>query len=85
MRTTLSIDDHVLTIAKQAAALQHCSLGKFVEEALRQMLAGVTGQQARKHIDLPESGKGGLQPGVDIDNSTDLLFVMEESDDSYGC
>ena len=86
MRTTLSIDDHVMTLAKQTAALRHCTLGKLVEDALRQALASVSSaaRQRRTPIRLPESGEGGLRAGIDIDSSADLLYVMEKPDDSYG-
>lgn len=85
MRTTLSIDDYVMGMAKRMAASRNCSLGKFVEDALRQVVA-CAGAEAehRKRVVLPESGQGGLQPGIDMDNSADLLFVMEKRDDTYG-
>jgi hypothetical protein len=60
-------------------------LASLVEDALRQMLTStVTGSKARTPVKLPESGQGGLQPGIDLDNSADLLFVMEKRHDSYG-
>ena len=85
MRTTLSIDDHLLKQAKQRAASQHRSLAKFVEEALRQVLAREPAQRKpRSPVELPVSGEGGMLPGVDMDSTADLLQVMEKSDDSYG-
>jgi hypothetical protein len=85
MRTTLSIDDHAMGMAKRLAASRNCSLDKFVEEALRQVVACADAEaEHRKRVDLPESGEGGLQPGIDMDNSSDLLFVMEKRDDTYG-
>ena len=85
MRTTISMDDSLLVRAKQAAAQQHRSLASLVEEALRNFLS--TSLPARKrlrHIELPESGKGGVLPGIDLSNSDDLLLAMEKADDSYG-
>lgn len=86
MRTTVSLDDHLLECAKREALAQHRSLASLVEEALRQMLASTVGKEkARSPVSLPESGEGGLQPGVDLDNTSDLLLVMEKRrDDSYG-
>lgn len=85
MRTTISLDDHLLTQAKREAAARRLSLARFVDEALRQMLASVTKAKAgRERVELPESGDGGLLPGIDLDNSADLLCVMEKPDDSYG-
>lgn len=85
MRTTVSIDDRILARAKRTAAARRCSLGSLVEEALRQMLAErARSSGPRRRVELPESGQGGFQPGVDIDSTSDLLLVMEESDDSLG-
>ncbi len=85
MRTTVSLDNQLLTLAKREALTRHQSLASLVEDALRQMLTGtVTGSKARSPVKLPESGQGGLQPGIDLDNSADLLFVMEKRHDSYG-
>jgi len=85
MRTTVSLDDNLLATAKREALMRHKSLASLVEEALRQMLAGtIAAPKARGHVELPESGEGGLQPGIDLDNAADLLLVMEKRDDSYG-
>ena len=79
MRTTVSLDDQLLTMAKREALARHRSLASLVEEALRQMLAGTaTASKLRGHVELPESGEGGLQSGIDLDNSADLLLVMEK-------
>jgi hypothetical protein len=85
MRTTVSLDNQLLTLAKREALTRHQSLASLVEDALRQMLTGtVARSKARTPVKLPESGEGGLQPGIDLDNSADLLFVMEKRHDSYG-
>ena len=85
IRTTVSLDDHLLAMAKREALLRHRSFASLVEEALRQMFAGTVGaSKVRDRVELPEGGEGGLQPGIDLDNSADLLFVMEKRDDSYG-
>ncbi|MEI8120858.1 MAG: CopG family transcriptional regulator [bacterium] len=85
MRTTVSLDNQLLTLAKREALTRHQSLASLVEDALRQMLTGaVTESRTRTHVNLPESGEGGLQPGIDLDNSADLLFAMEKRHDSYG-
>jgi hypothetical protein len=85
MRTTVSVNDNLLTMAKREALKRHKSLAGLMEEALRQLLAGtVATPKTRDRVDLPVSGEGGLQPGIDLDNTADLLFVMEKRDDSYG-
>ena len=85
MRTTVSLDNQLLAMAKCEALTRHQSLASLVEDALRQMLTGTAAaSKARTDVKLPESGEGGLQPGIDLDNSADLLFVMEKRHDSYG-
>ncbi|MBA4388394.1 MAG: CopG family transcriptional regulator [Verrucomicrobia bacterium] len=85
MRTTVSLDNNLLAMAKREALKRHRSLASLVEESLRQMLAGTNATpKARNRVELPEDGEGGLQPGIDLDNSADLLLVMEKRDDSYG-
>jgi hypothetical protein len=85
MRTTVSLDNQLLTLAKREALTRHQSLASLVEDALRQMLTcTVARSKTRTPVKLPESGEGGLQPGIDLDNSADLLFVMEKRHDSYG-
>jgi Arc/MetJ family transcription regulator len=85
MRTTVSLDDQLLAMAKREALKHHRSLASLVEEALRQMLASsAAASQMRRHVELPESGEGGLQPGIDLDSTADLLLVMEKRDDSLG-
>jgi len=84
MRTTVSLDNQLLAMAKREALTRNRSLASLVEEALRQMLVGTaTGSKAHSHVKLPESGEGGLQPGIDLDSSSDLLFVMEKRNDTY--
>jgi len=85
MRTTVSLSDNLLTMAKREALRRGQSLAGLVEEALRQMLTGTSAtSQIRSHVSLPESGAGGVLPGIDLDNSADLLLIMEKHDDSYG-
>ena len=85
MRTTLNVDGHLLTAAKDIAAQRKCSLGTVFEEALRGFLAPMAGTVARsRRYELPEDGRGGLVPGIDIDHSAGLLQAMEKDDGTYG-
>lgn len=83
MRTTINIDDALLAEAKQVAARTGRSLTAVVEDALRESLhrRRRTGQRA---VELPTFGEGGVQPGVDLDDSAALLELMEQDDQTAG-
>ena len=49
MRTTLAIDDDVLTAAKGLAERQHKSLGEVISELARQALRPVTAHAATRN------------------------------------
>jgi hypothetical protein len=81
MRTTIRLDDALLSEAKKVAAERGSTLTAVIETALRQSFAirRTAGKRGRVH--LPSSGKGGLRPGVDLDDSAALLDMMEERND----
>ncbi|HUR41433.1 MAG TPA: DUF2191 domain-containing protein [Verrucomicrobiae bacterium] len=64
MRTTLDLNDTLLTQAKTRAAKENRTLTSIVEESLRLLLNG-----AGKPKKIPEipviRGTGGLMPGID--------------------
>jgi hypothetical protein len=78
VRTTLSISDGLLDLAKKASRERRITLGEMVEEALRLTLAVRT-----KSCEQPERPQlitfdgTGLMPGVDLDSSASLLESME--------
>ena len=77
MRTTLAIDDHVLTAAKRQAQLRHLTLGQLVEEALRRELSRRT--DMRKPTAVPVFRRGtGLRPGIDPSSTRSLLEALDE-------
>ena len=75
MRTTINIDDDLLAEARQVAARTGRSLTAVVEDALRESLHR-RHLPARRAVELP-IGEGGVQPGVDLDDSAALLELME--------
>ena len=77
MRTTIRLDDDLLTQAKAHAASTGQTLTALIEDALRAMLARAAAGPRRKGPRLPSDGTGGLQPGVDLDDSAGLLDLME--------
>jgi hypothetical protein len=78
MRTTVRLSDALLDQAKREAAKRHETLTALIEQGLRLVLAESRSQRAKRpRVVLPASGKGGLQPGVDIGNNAALLDLME--------
>jgi plasmid stability protein len=79
MRTTLRVDDELLRRVKSHAARHGRSLTSVFEEALRLLLAESERHRQRPRVELPVStASGGVQPGVDLDDSAALLDVMDE-------
>ena len=79
MRTTIRLDDALFREAKEEATRSGMTLTEFIEEALRERLArrvGTAGQRAR--VRLKTVGGQGLRPGVDLDESSALLDLMNE-------
>lgn len=71
-----------LATAKGYAASAGLTLTALIEEALRQRLAQARGSE-REPVRLLTAGAGGVQPGIDMDDSAALLDVMEAGDDPY--
>jgi hypothetical protein len=83
MRTTINLDDHLLAEAKQVAARTGRTLTAVVEDALRESLHR-RHHSSRRAVELPTFGAGGVQPGVDLDDSAGLLELMEPDDAASG-
>jgi hypothetical protein len=80
MRTTIRLDDNLLAEAKQRAARSGLTLTAVIEQALRESFNRRQERRERRPVKLPAWGKGGLQPGVDLDDSASLLDLMECED-----
>lgn len=75
MRTTLAVDDHLLTAAKRRARERGQTLGQVVEDALRRELSA-------PHPAAPGAvpvfrGGGGLRPGVDATSNRALREALD--------
>jgi hypothetical protein len=83
VRTTLTIDDHLLAEYKKVAAQTHRTLSYVIQDALRETLMRRHEAAARPPVRLPVIGGGGLQPGVDLDDNARTLELLEgERDDA---
>jgi hypothetical protein len=81
MRTTIDLPDDLLAQVKKFAAESRRTLTAVVEDALREVLARRRRRSERPPTTLTTFGHGGLQPGVDLDDSKALLDLMETPGD----
>jgi len=77
MRTTIRLEDNLLKRAKKQAVEMNTTLTAVIEDALRTALAKPTEVKKQKKIELPVSGSGGLCAGVDLDDTSSLLDIMD--------
>ena len=77
MRTTIKIDDRLLTEAKAHAARTGTTLNAVVEDALREAFARRRQTGRQRAVELPVFRGGRLQPSVDLDDTAALIDLME--------
>lgn len=78
MRTTIRLDEKLLREAKRLAAESGTTLTALIEESLRERIARKkAGTRARSPVRLHTAGKGGVRPGVDLDDTASLIDLME--------
>ena len=77
MKTTLDIDDQLLSEAKALAAHQRTSLTRLIEEGLHLRLRVRPSAGRRVKVALPLlKGRGGLVAGVDPGSNKALLKAL---------
>lgn len=79
MRTTVRLDDDLLREAKRHAAATGRTLTAVIEDALRETLGRRRQRDSRRRIELRTVGGSGTQPGVDLDDSSALLDLMDRT------
>ena len=77
MRTTIRLDERLLAAAKKHAAETGRTLTAVLEQALRETLSRRVVASKRKPIRLKTMKGNGIQPGVDLDDTSALLDLME--------
>jgi len=77
MRTTVRLDEHLLSQAKRHAAESGKTLTAVLEEALRESLARRDSRSKAKPIRLKTFKGNGVRAGVDLDDSASLLNLMD--------
>jgi Family of unknown function (DUF6364) len=79
MKTTLDIDDQLLSEAKALAAHQRTSLTRLIEEGLHLRLRAQPAVRRRGKLVLPLlKGRGGLVAGVDPLSNKALLDALSD-------
>ncbi|MFO8073525.1 MAG: antitoxin [Polyangia bacterium] len=78
MRTTLTIDDELLSRAKRAARERRVTLGRLVEDALRASLTVRRGSEVPPFEPVTFGGDG-ARPGIDLDKTSQLLAAEDEA------
>ena len=79
MRTTISVDDHLLDGAKLRARERGQTLGQLIEDALRRELAAPA-TAAPPEIPVVR-GRGGLAPGIDPTSNRSLWEALDAGKD----
>lgn len=82
MRTTIYLPDDLLAEVKKMAAKSHRTLTAIIEDALRETLSRRKKRNRLGPVRLPTFGTGGLQAGVDLDDTSELLDLMDKPDAS---
>jgi hypothetical protein len=76
MKTTLDLNDALLTRAKTLAAQQRTSLTRLIEEGLQLRLRAQRTRPKRVHLPVYR-GKGGLAPGLDGTSNRAMLDAAD--------
>ena len=76
MRTTVNLRDEALELGKRKARELGKPLGEVLSEAILTAYRDRPTGRHRQAYDLPAAGKGGLRPGVDLDDSVALEDLM---------
>jgi hypothetical protein len=77
MRTTININDELLSEAKKQAAKTNRTLTTVIEDALRLALQTQRPKTTGRTVRIPTSGSGGLLPGVNLDDTSAVLDRMD--------
>jgi len=73
MRTTINLPDALLARLKRLAAESGTTVTALIHDALREALARRRRTPRAHRVELTTFGTGGLQPGVNLDDSAALL------------
>lgn len=79
MRTTVRLDESLLTRAKQEARKRGETLTSLMERGLRLVISGSHRHARSARVRLPTSkATGGVRPAVDLDDTSALLDRLDD-------
>lgn len=79
MRTTVRLDEGLLTKAREEARKRGETLTSLMERGLRLAMSGSHKAPRVDRITLPVSrASGGLRPGIDLDDTSSLLDHLDD-------
>ena len=79
MRTTVRLDEGLLTRAKEEARKRGETLTSLIERGLRLAISGSHQVSRARRVSLPVStASGGLRPGIDLDDTAGLLDRLDD-------
>lgn len=78
MRTTVRLDEALLERARREAARRKTTLTSLIEQGLELVLRRPLKRPERRSVSLPQCrAGGGTLPGVDLDDTAQLLDRMD--------
>jgi len=77
MKTTIVLDDQLHDELERYATRHGTTVSALIESGMRQLIAGGKPHAAPGPVRLPVHGSGGLQPGVDLNDSASLWEMMD--------
>lgn len=81
MRTTVNIDDDLLTRAKWVASRTNRTLGDVIDDALRVLLVERHSPEGHAGtVILPVDGHAGFRPGVDLEDKDAVAELLGENE-----
>lgn len=81
MRTTINLPDELLARLKREAVRSRTTVTALIERALRASLQRPSARAEVRAPKLPTYGTRGLRPGIDLDDTSRLLDVLDSVDD----
>ena len=78
MQTTIQLDETLLAEVTKLAQAKGCDLSHFIEETLRDKIASKPPVARQPFFRLTTVGGQGVRHGVDLNNSTAMLALMEQ-------
>jgi hypothetical protein len=75
----LTLDDRLMARIRRIAAETNRTISEVIDEALRETLARRSARsKSGRRVRLPTVKGGRLRPGVDLDDTSGLVDLMEE-------